>query len=82
MKLLDLSLLCSKLDLRLLVIAVLVVLKLGDLELQGLDLLDLKSDRDMRLITLLLFGLEGETMLPELLAHRPILLQHNLLILR
>ena len=36
----------------------------------------------MRLIALLLFGLEGEAMLAELLAHRSVLLQHDLLVLR
>ena len=81
MELLNLGLFCLELLLGLLVIPILVVLKLGNLQLKSLDLLDLEGHSYVRLIAFLLLSLKGEAMLAELLTDCAILLQHDLLVL-
>ena len=51
------------------------------MQLERLKLLRLQSDGDLRLVEFLFFRLEGETVDRELLAYRPVLLQHDLLVL-
>ena len=63
MELLNLALFRLELLLGLLVIPILVVLELGNLQLEGLDLLNLQSHSYVRLVALLLFCLEGEAVL-------------------
>ena len=82
MQFLYLSLFRPQLHLGLLIVAIFVVLELGHVELECLDLLHLQGYADVRLVALLLLGLEGEAVLAQLLAHRTILLQHDLLVLR
>ena len=78
---LNLRLLRHERHLRLLLVALAVVEQLSDLELEGLELLRLHRDRDLSLVALLLLALERQAMNGKLLAHGPILLQHDLLVL-
>lgn len=82
MQLLYLCFLRFQLDLGLGVVPIFVALQLGHLEFEGLNLFNLKCNSDVRLVAFLFFGLEGEPVLAELLTHRAILLQHDLLVLR
>ena len=81
MQILDFSFFALQRDFSLRIIAILVVQELVDLQSQCLYFLGLQRYSDVGLITFLIFGLQGESVLAQLLTDSHVLLQHDLLIL-